>query len=533
MVLAWRAATLRIFSPSEDFLCLPRVILAPVAFGAIAMLQWGGGLLTFGGNAMVIFFYAFLCVASLSLGFTQCSTTVAEATDQHPPDLLLALAWCLLAAAVCSAFIGFCQVFQLWETAEVIARMGSLRRPGGNLGQTNHLATLLVIGMASAVYLQLRQQWTSGTTALIALFLGAGIAATESRTGLLSLLALSAWWLWKQPHIAPRMPRSGAIGLTAAMVAMFLFWPTLFNAVHMMGDGAIESRLSSLNDTRLAIWAQLGEAALLKPWWGWGINQTAQAHHAVAHLNGASAPFTFAHNLLLDLALWVGLPLTGVFMALAATWAWRRTTATRALTPWYGLAVALPVAVHSMLEYPFAYAYFLVPVMLGIGVAEGALGGRVWLRLRPRTAGGLLLVTTSLMAWSVAEYIKAEEDYRVARFEMLRIGATPSAYERPNIAMLTQLGALLEGIRLPLTSDMPASDLELLRAVALTNPLPTVKYRYAMALALNERPADATRQIQVLRAQHGEIDIAYFCDQLRHALQEKNAWQPECALAVP
>jgi hypothetical protein len=99
--------------------------------------------------------------------------------------------------------------------------------------------------------------------------------------------------------------------------------------------------------------------------------------------------------------------------------------------------------------------------------------------------------------------------------------------------MLTQLGALLEGIRLPLTSDMPASDLELLRAVALTNPLPTVKYRYAMALALNERPADATRQIQVLRAQHGEIDIAYFCDQLRHALQEKNAWQPECALAVP
>lgn len=411
--------------------------------------------------------------------------------------------------------------------------MGSLRRPGGNLGQTNHLATLLVMGMASGVYLQLRQQWTSGTTAFIALFLGAGLAATESRTGLLSLAALSAWWLWKQPYIAPHMPRSGAIGLTVAVVAMFLVWPSLFNAVHMMGDSAIESRLSSLNDARLAIWVQLGEAALLKPWWGWGINQTAHAHHAVAHLHGASTPLTFAHNLLLDLALWVGLPLTGVFTALAAIWAWRRTTATRTLTPWYGLAIALPVAVHSMLEYPFAYAYFLVPLMLGIGVAEGALGGRVWLRLRPRTAGGLLLVTTLLMTWSAAEYIKAEEDYRVGRFEMLRIGATPTAYERPNIAMLTQLGALLQGIRLPLTSDMPASDLELLRTVALSNPLPTVKYRYAMALALNKRPAEATRQLQVLRAQHGEIDTGYFCDQLRHTLQAEIAWQPECAFAVP
>ncbi|OZA55407.1 MAG: hypothetical protein B7X79_14975, partial [Acidovorax sp. 17-64-282] len=137
MVLAWQATALKTFSPSEGgFFCLPLVVLAPVAFGGIAVLQWWVGRLTFGGNAMVILFYAFLSAASLSLGFAQCSTTAAGAADQQSPDLLLALAWCLLAAAVCSAFIGFCQVFQLWETAEVIARMGSLRRPGGNLGQT-------------------------------------------------------------------------------------------------------------------------------------------------------------------------------------------------------------------------------------------------------------------------------------------------------------------------------------------------------------------------------------------------------------
>ncbi len=43
------------------------------------------------------------------------------------------------------------------------------------------------------------------------------------------------------------------------------------------------------------------------------------------------------------------------------------------LSPRYCLALTLPVAVHSMLEVPFAYAYFLVPVMFAVGALEGAL----------------------------------------------------------------------------------------------------------------------------------------------------------------
>lgn len=73
-----------------------------------------------------------------------------------------------------------------------------------------------------------------------------------------------------------------------------------------------------------------------------------------------------------------------------------------------------------MLEFPFAYAYFLVPVMFAGGALEGALGVKPAFRLGVKPAAAMLLVTTGLMAWSVGEYVAIEEDFRIVRFEALR-----------------------------------------------------------------------------------------------------------------
>lgn len=530
LVLAWKALLFPINSDAVNRLALPLLALPLWFLFFIAALQWGAGQIPWSGQVFVVFFYTLLCTICLAFGFSEYAVPSAQSFQIKSADLLGGLACSMLFVATCSVFIALCQAFSLWESSAWIVRMHGLRRPGGNLGQPNHLATLLVMGMASAAYLHARVRWSVTTTVCIMLLLGAGLAATESRTGLLSLLVLLAWWLWKQPLVALHASRWGAVGLTAVLLAMFAAWPTLFNTVHMMGDGAIENRLSSMSDSRFQIWPQLGGAALQKPWWGWGINQTAQAHNAVAHRYGASAPFTFSHNLVLDIALWVGLPLTALFVMVAAVWVWRRARATHDIIPWYGLAIALPVAVHSMLEYPYAYAYFLAPVMLGLGSAEGALAGGLWMRLRWKSATAILLITTGLMAWSAVEYLKAEEDFRVARFEMLRLGQTPSTYERPKIVLLNQLGALLDSIRIPLKIDMKESELDLLRTVALHYPLATTAYRYAMALALNGNTAEAVRQLQVMRAQYSINNYINFCRQMENGLaQSKIDWRPDCS----
>jgi hypothetical protein len=59
---------------------------------------------------------------------------------------------------------------------------------------------------------------------------------------------------------------------------------------------------------------------------------------------------------------------------------------------------------------------------------------------------------------------------------------------------------------------MPKEDIELTKTVALRYPWPATQNRYALALALNGNSAEATRQLRVMRAQHGERAYAKIKD---------------------
>jgi hypothetical protein len=290
-------------------------------------------------------------------------------------------------------------------------------------------------------------------------------------------------------------------GLSSAFFALsFWAWPLLLNSALLSypAGGNTSPRL------RLEVWQQLLEAVGLRPWWGWGIHEMAQAHNGVADRYAISAPFTFSHNIVLDLALWVGLPLAGVLLLATCTWLWRRVSATKQLLPWYGLAVALPLAVHSMLEFPFAYAYFLAPVMFALGAVEASSGAKPLFRIGIKPAAALLLGTTAVLAWSVVEYFEIEEDFRVARFESLRIGAPPPGHQRPKVILFDQLGVLLESARITPTRNMSPEAMLVVKNAALHYPWSATQYRYAVALALNGNSVEAARQLQVMRRFWGE-----------------------------
>jgi len=96
------------------------------------------------------------------------------------------------------------------------------------------------------------------------------------------------------------------------------------------------------------------------------------------------------------------------------------------------------------------------------------------------------------------------EDFRIVRFEQLRIGRTAADHHRPEVFMLTQLGALLSGSRVELRPDMSPEDMEQLKKLALRYPWVATQYRYALALALNGQQPEALRQFQVIRRQRDE-----------------------------
>jgi len=480
---------------------LPAMPLLVLLF--VAMLQWWGGQIPFGGDAFVLGLYLVLSVGCLCLGY---AAGRGGGTAHRPWDPLPALALGLLLVGLASVFIAFSQVLELWESSGWIMRMHDLRRPGANLVQSNHLATLLVMAMACTAFLHQQSLLGRVSTMMSLLMLGAGLALTESRTGLLSMGVLLLWWLWKQPQVAPGAGRSGAVLSAVMVVGMFLAWPYLYEALQSGAGAKMETRLVE-GSLRFQVWPQLIEAMFQKPWGGWGILQVPVAHNAVAHAYPVSEAYTYSHNLVLDLAIWVGLPLALLTLLGALIWAGARVRATQTLLPWFGFALALPVGIHSMLEYPHAYAYFLAPLMLALGLIEGALGVPPWRMVGRRWAALGLVVWAVLLLGAVRDYVLVEEDFRAARFQMMGVGQTPADYKRPNIHLLTQLGALTDSAWLEIRPGMNAEELSLLRAVALRHPWTATQYRYALALALNGQPQESQRQLEVIRAQRG--DTAY------------------------
>lgn len=511
LLLAWRGLFEVARKKNSGALCFPVSTLPFLALAVIAALQMSVGLITFAGDALVIGFYLVLCLICLSLGAACGKKAIAvqarsgkTAGNQSDAAVTL-MAFTLLAAAFISTVVALAQVFDLWESASWISRMPELRRPGGNLGQPNQLATLLLMGIASLVFLYESMMLPALAAALILFTLTTGLAATESRTGVLSFFVL-VFWLYAKRRAVGFQLSTWVIALsTLSFVSLFWLWPVLISAMEMSGSGAA---VNTKPGTRLIVWPQLLDALELRPWWGWGIGRVSDALNAVAHAYATSEAFTYSHNILLDLALGVGVPLAAIGVLVTAVWLWRRIRAANQLLPWYCLAVTLPVAVHSMLEFPFAYAYFLAPVMFALGALEGMTGGRPAFRLGVIPVAAMLSITTAVMAWSVVEYMAIEEDFRVVRFEALRIGKTPSNYQRPHVFLLTQLDALLSGGRIVPKPDMTVAELDLAKKVAIRFPWPATQNRYALSLALNGHPDEAVRQLRVMRALHGEQTYA-------------------------
>lgn len=521
-LLSWAVVFQLIKKNQSRTISFPSLALPFIALATIAVGQFNTGLVTFGGDALIFVFYMALCVMCIVLGFLSAFSEAADVPANQAANTnsaLTLIANVVLLGAFASAVVAFAQVLELWEQSAWINRMPSLRRPGGNIGQPNQLATLLLMGIASLLFLYESGKLKAVAGALISFVLCAALAMTESRTGVLGFFLLTGWYLYRRRQAGFKIPLWTVVLGYCTFLGFFWVWPSIFNFIlQSTGVGAV---VNTKPGYRLIVWPQLLEALAQRPWLGWGLNQVPKAHNAVASSHILSEPYSYSHNILIDLGLGLGLPLAALLVFITGVWLWRRVRFSKQLQPWYCVALVLPVAVHSMLEFPFTYAYFLAPVMFVLGVLEGLSGAKPAFTMGARPVAALLLVISAVAAWSVVEYIKIEEDFRVARFEALRVGQTPASYERPHILLLTQLDALLAGARIVPRPGMSPGELELAKRVALRYPWPATQNRYALVLALNGNLQEALRQLRVMRALHGEKEFASIRASWNALAQEK------------
>ncbi|MDE2417084.1 MAG: O-antigen ligase C-terminal domain-containing protein [Burkholderiales bacterium] len=496
----WLSAAGIGISRNQRKLRIPNAALFFLCVGLLVCIQFALSQIDFFGDIAAISFYLTASIFALTCGFNAGLTTDSKVRNHVDYFAIV-----VVIGSVISAVIVIAQVLEIWEGFDLISRMSSGRRPGANLNQPNQLATLLLMGVVSLVYLFDARRLTSYPASFIALLLAIGFSITESRTGLISFMGIVAWWVVRKRRHGSRISLPVTLVASGVFAAAFWFWPRIYTYIFAGGIPVVGvAKVDTSVGTRMVVWPQLMDAAMLHPWFGWGAGGVSKAQNAVIDKYVSGEPFTYAHNIILDLVIGFGIPIAFLLVAFVTVWLWKRVRLTKDLVTWYGLAIALPLGVHSMLEFPFAYAYLLFPVVFMIGVVEARVVPVQIVQFPRWLASAGVFICLVVMGWSVLEYVKIEEDFRVARFESLGMGKTPDEYQRPTVFILTQLDALSEVTRTVPAPGMKPDRIELIRKVAIRFPGPATQNRYALSLALNGYTEEARRQIKVIRTLHGE-----------------------------
>ena len=305
----------------------------------------------------------------------------AARCPQRQQALFVALAWGLLVAGVLASIVALVQVFAPgWADSQWIAHSSLPGRAVGNLRQPNHLCSLLLWALVAAVALhELRRLPTMALAALLPLLVLA-VELSASRTGAVGLLLLLLWGALDR-----RLSRRARMALLAAPLLYLMAWAAMAwwgelsqQALGAGARAAAESGMSADSpNARANIWRNTWALVLANPWFGLGFGEFNFAWSLSAFANRPTAFFDHSHNLPLQLMVELGLPLAALVLALLAWALWRsgrlawQAQGEQASMRRAGLVLLLLIGLHSQVEYPLWYAYFLLPTALIFGLALG------------------------------------------------------------------------------------------------------------------------------------------------------------------
>jgi hypothetical protein len=481
---------------------LPRAVIVWALCGLLPLLQYAAGMLYFHADALMALLYAWGVAGAIALGALWAARAGRTA-------VMTSLFGVIVAAALAGFGIACSQWLGLSETLWALRLIGD--RPFGNLAQSNHFGLLMVMGIIASVSLyELHAIRHKHVLSVLAGLLGCGVLLSQSRAAALALLCVVGLWLVTRRTTPTRLQVHHVAALSTLWLVLLLgFDDVQSHAYEALGIDTAPSRDRLAGGVRPALWQHFIVATLERPWWGYGFNQgvSAMAEVATQMAPRATLSTEFAHNFVLDLAVWAGWPVAISLTALFAYWSlgWLRPDGSPTLRTERHLVFALwlALAIQSLLEYPYAYAYFLLPAALLAGAItplRERSTANVWLdRIPFRMALAIGCTASAMLLAVVIDYVRLEDDFRQVRFARANYQNLPEHNYTRQPLVLDSLAARIHSALTPAHADMSQLELAKWRAVARAVQNPAAQVDYAKALILNGRAEDAWHELHILR----------------------------------
>ena len=517
---------------------IPRIVLLPIGLMLLVLVQFVLGKAAYFDQAMLFTLYMLWPALLTMLG--HCLRE-----ELGLPVMVTVLAVFLLLGAELNALAGLLQHYRWHTFLDAVITVKISPAIYGNMGQPNHFADYITLGLVSLGLLHTRWQLRAWQVVLLAMPLLFVLVLSGSRSAWLYLLCMTGIaFLWQRrerkggclrqdrsqgERLAAALLRGDAAGNPAALdesclpllhyslllILSFGLMHWLVQIPWLAGSSgsitAVERMVSEVGSNgavnsgsiRLYLWREAWLIFTQYPLLGAGFGQFAWQHFQFGPLlrNGdISGLYNNAHNIELQLAAEMGLSGLSVLLGTLALWFLRARRAQRDIYHWWGFALLAVLAIHSLLEYPLWYAYFLGVAAFMLGVLDvtsyrlelhviGRLGVAAMLLL------GLLSLSQMLPGYRNLEGLVA----------MRPASATDDSYSqrvRDGLAAAQGQSLLHPYAELFMSGMMEASSDHLAEKRALNGnvmrfvPISPVVYREALLLALSGEQAAAELQME-------------------------------------
>lgn len=489
--ICWIALAVAVLALTwNDKTGLPRVALAPLALIGIlfVQLQFAPPLNPFLSLAATVF----LLAATVACGL--------GARCRNLPGVLEALAFGLILGGLISVAIELLQLFRVPDLPITLFSMqptGTGRRMWGNLNQPNHLASYLAFALAACAFFASKCRSARIPLAAISLVLLLGMALTFSRITWLHIavvggLAGLTWtvdqtgyrrWLWTCVPIL----------LLAVLYQLFNWLAAYANVIwHLDLPGSMGDRMQEGAGLRPLLWKHAWHMFLVHPWLGGGWGDYAWNQFVQTDTLGRVEVSFNAHNIVLDQLAKVGLLglLAIALPLLAFLWSLRKRRMTPGLA--FLLTVIVVIGVHSLLEYPLHYLFFLLPFAFALGYVDERMmrapsASAVW--------GSTALVsigTAAMMTHLWGDYLAVQR----LHYGPDGLQKELARYRQHGWTLLLPYENLAMAIHWYVIPEVAPSLVKLEQQAVEFYPGPSTVQRYALALAYVGKTDEAVQQLR-------------------------------------
>lgn len=472
---------------------VPWVALAPfalalllIAHGALGWSPYFGHALT---GALYLVWAGLLIIAARALvricGAEAVFTVVAAA---------------LATGALLSAAVGITQYFNISTPLNAfIVRLHSAAI-FGNLAQPNHFAAYTTLGLLSLAGLHSRDRLSLPVAVLCSLPLLFVLGVSGSRSPWLYLLAAFGCAIWLRSVSGDRAARR-----------LFL-WAGIFLILYYamqvaVGAGwlkpperatvtAVERLFSGADSVtaRIGLWGAAWSIALDHPVFGVGWGAFAGRYFDVIAGPGATALpglYNNAHNILLQLFAETGVIGVMLFLLPLAAWAAVVLRTRPDARQWWLLATLAVFGIHSMLEYPLWYAYFLGIAALLLGLGGGPAFVPRLARIGRVFAATVIVVGAYNLTILWADYRQFEGLFRPSSDQFRRADFPAVMMRLHQNALLAPYVELFTAFPSAVAEENLSGRLLLNGRVIRFTPVPALVYRQVLLLALAGRAPEA------------------------------------------